>query len=115
MLRLVASTSTQIHDVLFLTLGWDTFGKARFGELIDIYEKNKRSPDAFSPQDLNALYEMIMSKKSEIVELYLKTEANARDMATILGWTYDQKILGAGLLPLVPVAQPVDAVGVEFG
>jgi hypothetical protein len=48
MIRLIASLGTKIHNDLFLELGWSTFGKARFGELLDIYEKNQRSPDAFS-------------------------------------------------------------------
>ena len=38
---------------------------------------------------------MIMNNKVSLTELYLRIEANARDMAAILGWGFDPKILGA--------------------
>ncbi|MDX5932452.1 hypothetical protein [Acidiphilium acidophilum] len=38
-----------------------------------------------------------MSKKDELVEIYTRVEITARDVASILGWGYDPKILGVVL------------------
>jgi hypothetical protein len=84
-----------LHNDLFVQLGRDTFGSEEFNKIIDIYQKNERSPEAFSPDALERIYEMIMSKKEELSGIYIRVEGTARDMASILGWGYDPHILRA--------------------
>jgi hypothetical protein len=95
LLSLIANLHEKLHNELFIRAGWDKFGSARFGQLIDMYTESKGSPEAFAPEELESLYQMIISKKAELIDVYSKIEANARDMAAILGWGYDARILGA--------------------
>lgn len=113
LLRLIAELARFQHNWLFIKLGRDTFGIDKFNRLLSIYQKNGRSAEAFTPENLNALVEMVLSKKTDIMKSYSEIEHNARDMAYILGWGYDAKILAAILNTRTDVVKFLRLIGTE--
>ncbi len=95
LLMLLKGLAEPLHNDLFIQLGRDTFGAEKFNNLIDSYQRHDHSPEVFSPDDLERIYGMITSRRNDILNTYEKLEIVLRDIAAILGWGYDARILGA--------------------
>lgn len=97
LLKLIHPNIIRLHNDLFLEAGRSAFGKDKLESLIDILQKHKRSAQAFTPQDRDALYTHIMSMRADLIEQYDLLGDQFRELSTIIGWSFDPRIVAAAL------------------
>lgn len=96
--QLVNEPIVRYHNDMFIELGRKTFGRGEFNRLIEMYDKNGRSPQAFSPAERAALSQMIQDNLAEIEWHVVQIDARMSDLITVLGWTFDPHIVGSALM-----------------
>lgn len=94
LLRLIAP-SIQAHHNALLTEAWNRFGKPQWGEIMDRYADNDGDPRALTPDERHTIYEMVKAKKAMYEVRFTTLEAELKELAVILGWSFDPSILGA--------------------
>lgn len=92
LLKLIAPNIKTLHNELFIEHLHDQLGKDQMESLIGIYEKHKRNPRAFSPEQRDKLYEAISLKKNELNNTYDALQEQFRELTMLLGWSFDSKI-----------------------
>jgi hypothetical protein len=85
--------SIQQHHNDFLDKAWDRLGKSQFSKLVDRYEASDRDPLVLTPDERDSIYEMVRSDKESFFRLYEQLEEELKELALILGWSFDPSIL----------------------
>lgn len=97
LLKLIAPALKELHNDLHVTHLKDTFGIEKTRTLIDIYEKNKRNPQAFSPEQCNELHSAIVSKAADLLRVHEILIEQFRELSMITGWSFDPAVTAAAL------------------
>lgn len=92
LLQMIAPTVRELHNELFLDLGYDKFGKDKFHSMMDLYKKHKGDPECFAPEDRTALYQSLEENRSELNRTYSLLAEQFREMTLMLGWSFDAQI-----------------------
>lgn len=96
LLRMIHPQVAKLHND-FVAGGQQRFGIAQFKQLIDIYQQNKRNPQAFSPEQRDALYDLIVEKRNDITATFDILQDQLRELTTIAGWSFDPTLVSAAL------------------
>lgn len=96
LVRLVRGPIADLHND-FISFGREKFGTAQFNTIIDAYEDNDCDPVAWSPEQRAALSEMIDQKKDQIVKAVGVVDSRLSDVISVLGWSFDAKIISSAL------------------
>lgn len=91
--KLIAPNVHKFHNDLFIQNGRDTFGKEKFESLLGIYAKHKGNPEAFSPEDLKAIYESVKKQKDDVAKVFDLLQEQFKELTIMLGWSFDTKII----------------------
>ncbi len=94
LLKLVKPTIQEHHNAL-LNKAWASFGKPQFAELIDRYSENNGDPRSLAPQERETLYKMIKEDKDALFARISTLEAELKELALLLGWSFKPGILRA--------------------
>ena len=97
LLKLIHPNVMRVHNDLFVRLWNESFGIDEGQRLIDIYQKNKRNPKAFSPEQIERIYNCVTSKKDELVQVYETLGDQLRELSTLAGWSFDPHIVAGAL------------------
>jgi len=92
LIELIENSIQQHHNDL-MDKAWETIGKPQFNDLVDRYLEHGRDPLALRPDERDALYEMVKSNRENLSSLHDKLEADLKELALIMGWAFDPKIL----------------------
>lgn len=89
----LVQTSIQQHHNDLIDRAWEKLGKSRFSELVDRYMKHGNDPLALNAEERDAIYVMVKSDKDRILELHNQLQDELKELAAILGWSFDPLIL----------------------
>jgi len=92
LLKLVAPAIEEHHNEL-LQEAWNVFGKPQWGEIVDRYKDNNGDPRALVPDERHQLYSVIKARKGVYDQRFTRLEAILKELALILGWSFDPGIL----------------------
>lgn len=94
LLRLIMPNIKKAHNDLFIQHLRNELGKDQMESLLEIYQKHKRNPDAFSPEQREKLYSAIVKIRGELEQTYDALQDQFRELTLLLGWSFDSKITG---------------------
>lgn len=94
LLKLIAP-SIQGHHNALLHEAWNRFGKPQWGEIIGRYTENGGDPRALTPEERQKIYDMVKAGKVKYDSTFTTLEAELKELALILGWSFDPGILSA--------------------
>lgn len=94
---LIETAVNRLHNDYFIGIAHNKFGSTRFSSLIDDYQNANRSPNAFSPEDKNALSIMILDHKDQIRAAVQDLDQRFSTLISVLGWSFDAKVVAAAL------------------
>ncbi len=97
LLQFIQPTIYRLHNDLFIELARTKLGKQQFEDMIDLYQKHNRSPQAFTPKQREELYKMISSVRDELIAVYDLLSEQLRELTSMVGWSFDPKITGLAL------------------
>jgi len=97
LLKLISPAVKELHNDLFVTHLKNTFGIEKMRTLIDIYQKNKRNPRAFSPEQCNELHSAIASRATDLLRVHEILIEQFRELSMITGWSFDPSVTAAAL------------------
>lgn len=95
LLQMIVPDIQKYHNDFLIEPGRLTFGTPNFNALLDSYAQHNGSPKAFSPEQRDGLYCMILEQKDAIFGLLPGLESKLREMASLIGWTYEPSIIRA--------------------
>lgn len=97
LIALVQNPITSYHNDLFIRPGRDRFGIDAFNRMIEKYKTNHGNPQAFTPQERLAISQLIDDKSEECRQCLDEIDAVLTTAISVLGWSYDAKIIAAAL------------------
>lgn len=86
-------TSIQQHHNDLMDKAWERIGKPQFNQPVDRYLENGKDPLALTPDERDAIYNLVKSNKENLASLHHKLEEDLKELALIMGWSFDPKIL----------------------
>jgi hypothetical protein len=86
-------TSIQEHHNDLMDKAWERIGKPQFNQLVDRYLENDRDPLALTPDERDAIYNLVKFNRENLALLHHRLEEDLRELALIMGWSFDPKIL----------------------
>ena len=95
LLQMIVPDVKRYHNDFLIDRGRLAFGTPAFNSLLTAYSAHKGSPKAFSPEQRDCLYKMILEQKDAILALLPGLEGKLREMASLIGWTYEPSIIRA--------------------
>lgn len=114
LLNWVSDLATVLNNTLWTEVFISRFGTDSGSNMIKSYVQNGYSPKAFSPTQVRDIYEMIISIKEDLKSTYDKLEKLQQEVARILGWSYDSRILACLLQSRIEMLRFLDIVDREL-
>lgn len=97
LLKMIAPQVEELHNELVIQHGINTFGKNDFERILEVYKKHKGDPQAFSPQQRDALYAAIELIKPDLIRVHDILTEQLRELTMLLGWSFDSRVTSAAL------------------
>ncbi|MBX7486947.1 hypothetical protein K3177_00315 [Qipengyuania sp. GH25] len=94
---LIETAVNRLHNDYFVGIAHAKFGSTKFGSMLDEFGEANREPTAFSPEDRQALREMILKHKDQIKAAIQDLDQRFSTLITVLGWSFDAQVVAAAL------------------
>jgi hypothetical protein len=95
LLKLIRPNINHLHNNLFIRHLHDQLGKDQMELWLQIYQKHKGTPKAFSPEQRDKFYSAIELIKDDLNVVYDLLQEQFRELTLLLGWSFDSKITSA--------------------
>jgi hypothetical protein len=105
LLGLVQDAIANFHNNYFMKVTIEHFGSADFKILLGKYSSNKANPNCFSPDERHKLAAMIEKNIIPMKEALSSVDDKLSVLVSVLGWSYDAKIIAAALTCKRNIAQ----------
>lgn len=97
LVKLITPAIVELHNDLFLGHFHTQFGIDKTRELLAVYQKNKRNPNAYSPLQRDEIHAVIMLKRDELLRVYDILIDQFRELSMITGWSFDPAVTAMAL------------------
>ncbi|CAG0986930.1 hypothetical protein PHYC_02075 [Phycisphaerales bacterium] len=92
-MRLAAPSITDFHNSLVLEKR-KLVSNAQWTSIHERFQKSKGETDSLEPVERTLIYQLFATNKEAFLQLFARLDADLRELAAVVGWSFDAKLLG---------------------